>query len=234
MICNLKLSIYIILIINFTNINAKSNDSILYNTFELNTFRAFSKIDYYKKADQLGYYLKFSIKLKNKNKICYSINPCYTNLKTIYFRGAFFDSTKHSSDMDLITNSNSYGLTGGLEYFIDSKLSLKTEIGLTYSKVKKIREYDNFNDTSTFSYCSNPIYKSTNELNENKLNLFSSFTVIIRLKKQFGFNIGVHYRPSSVNILNTTSFEKCNTTQIQQFKFKTNSTHVSIGANFHF
>lgn len=213
---------------------ALQKDSVLNNSIEFNAFRSFSKAGYYLKSDQMGYNFKLNYCLLKAKKINYSLNPFFSIINNQYFRGAFFDSSNVSSDIDLVIVSNSFGFSGGIEYVLGPKFSLKTEIGLTYSKIKKITQTDNFLDTSTFSYCPNPIYQSFNIIENFRLGLYSSVTSLIKLNKYFGFNIGLHYRPSHLRITNTSSFEKCLTKQVNTYNLPLVKFNVAFGANIYF
>ena len=213
---------------------ATQNDSVLNHSIELNAFRSFSNTGYYLKSDQMGYNIKLNYCILKSNNFNYSLNPFFSRINNQYFRGAFFDSTNVSSDIDLVIVSNSFGFSGGIEYVLGPKFSLKTEFGLTYSKIKKIAQTDDFIDTSTFSYCPNPIYQSFNKIENIRIGFYSSVSSLIKLNKHFGFNFGLHYRPSHLRITNTSSFEKCLTKQVNTYNLPLVKFNVSFGANIYF
>ena len=221
--------------INYGKLNASNIDSSRNHFFEISYFKSPTTKSGIFKIDQRGINLKTSFEIFKVKKFNISLNPFYTNLTNVMYRGNFIDKPAIEAFSILKLRANSVGIGLGIERKLTSKLKIRCEFGISNTSYSLFSRRDRIKDSSN---CSNPndsaYHITLFNYKEKKLSNYISLTLRYKLNNRLSFSLGYLYRTINYDLFMQTYYYTCGLLQSPFANMRPSVSNLSLGICYNF
>jgi hypothetical protein len=224
--------IFLHLNINFLH---SQNDSSRNHFFEISYFKSLPLKSGIFKMNQRGINLKVSLNVLNANKYKLSINPFYTNLTNVLYRGNFVEKPAIEAYSSVRLRADVYGLGIGIERELNKNLTLRTEFGISNTANSLFSRRDRLHD---YIECSNPndssYFINTSNYKEVKFGYYGLVNLNYKLSKRISFSLGYLFRSINYDVEMETFYYTCGLLQNPFAEMRPSVSNLSLGLRYNF
>ena len=212
-----------------------NNDSNRIHFFEISYFKSPTKKLNTFKIDQRGINLKLSFRVAKIKKYSISINPFYTNLTNVLYRGNFVEKPAIEAYSSVRLRADVYGLGIGVEKKLNDRFSLRTEFGVSNTSYSLFSRRDRIVD---YFECNNPndpgFYLNTSNFKERKIGYYGLINLNYKLNKRITANIGYLYRTVNYDVRMETFYYNCGLLQNPFAEMRPSVSNLTLGIRYNF
>ncbi len=209
-------------------------DSSRVHFFELGYFASPTLRSGIYKTDQYAIQLKLGLSAFQYKKLSISINPNFTFLTNKMYRGNFIVRPAEIAFTEIKLRANSFGVSLGAEYSVNSKIKIKAEFGLSSTSYSLFSRRDRIKDTVTCAQNDSSSYFSLCDFLENKKGQFASLNVSYKLNERLSLSVGYLYRKTNYVLRNYTYYNTCGFVQEAQGAMSVRSGNIFVGLRYNF